>query len=58
MGAIDKSDPDAMGRQWVELEKLKMKSKKKLVDTKASKGRKMRYEARTDQIRKYCTLIG
>lgn len=31
----------AMGRQWLELQKLRNKAKKK-VDTKASKGRKIR----------------
>ena len=44
MGNIDNNDPDAMGRQWAELQKLKVKTKKKAVDTKASKGRKIRYE--------------
>lgn len=36
-------DPIAMGRQWLELQKLRTKVKKK-VDTKASKGRKLRYQ--------------
>ena len=44
MGKIDKNDPEAMGRQWAELQKLKIKTKKKSVDTKASKGRKIRYD--------------
>ena len=44
MGNVDKTDPEAMGRQWAELQKLKIKTKKKAVDTKASKGRKIRYE--------------
>ena len=44
MGKIDKTDPEAMGRQWAELQKLKIKTKKKSVDTKASKGRKIRYD--------------
>ncbi|XP_032236243.1 protein AATF isoform X2 [Nematostella vectensis] len=35
-------DPIEMGRQWLELQKLRRKIKKK-VDTKASKGRKIRY---------------
>lgn len=41
--AADASDPVAMGRHWVELSKLRKKVKRK-VDTKASKGRKLRYE--------------
>lgn len=36
-------DPHEMGRQWVELQRLRSKQKKK-VDTKASKGRKIRYD--------------
>jgi len=35
------SDPIAMGRQWLQLQRLRAKAKKK-VDTKASKGRKIR----------------
>ncbi|XP_031560566.1 protein AATF-like [Actinia tenebrosa] len=35
-------DPIEMGRQWLELQKLRRKIKKK-IDTKASKGRKLRY---------------
>lgn len=38
----DTNDPLLMGKQWVEIQKLRAKSKKK-VDTKASKGRKIRY---------------
>jgi protein AATF/BFR2 len=38
----DSSDPVAMGRHWVELNRLRSKVKRK-VDTKASKGRKIRY---------------
>ena len=37
----ESSDPIEMGRQWLELQKLRTKAKKK-VDTKASKGRKIR----------------
>lgn len=40
--ATDSSDPVAMGQHWVELSKLRAKVKRK-VDTKASKGRKIRY---------------
>ena len=40
--ATDSTDPVAMGRHWVELSKLRSKVKRK-VDTKASKGRKIRY---------------
>ncbi|KAM7438426.1 hypothetical protein ABFA07_012045 [Porites harrisoni] len=36
-------NPIEMGRQWLELQKLRRKVKKK-VDTKASKGRKIRYD--------------
>jgi hypothetical protein len=41
MSYTEGSDPTAMGRQWLELQKLRNKAKKK-VDTKASKGRKIR----------------
>ncbi len=34
-------DPIEMGRQWLELQKMRTKAKKN-VDTKASKGRKLR----------------
>ncbi|KAK0425596.1 hypothetical protein QR680_009278 [Steinernema hermaphroditum] len=38
------SDPIEMSRQWLELQNLREKrSKKRVVDTKASKGRKIRY---------------
>ncbi|XP_046403967.1 protein AATF [Ischnura elegans] len=40
--AADVTDPVQLGRQWTELQKLRKKLKKK-VDTKASKGRKIRY---------------
>ena len=41
MSYTEGSDPTTMGRQWLELQKLRSKAKKK-VDTKASKGRKIR----------------
>ena len=44
MSYTEGSDPTAMGRQWLELQKLRSKAKKK-VDTKASKGRKIRSAA-------------
>ena len=44
MGNSDSADPEAMGRQWVELQKLRVKTKKRSIDTKASKGRKIRYD--------------
>ncbi|XP_074660087.1 protein AATF-like [Tubulanus polymorphus] len=37
------TDPVALSRQWMEIQKLRSKMKKK-VDTKASKGRKIRYD--------------
>ncbi|XP_061427195.1 protein AATF [Lethenteron reissneri] len=40
--ATDSNDQLAWGRQWLEIQKLRSKVKKK-VDTKASKGRKIRY---------------
>jgi protein AATF/BFR2 len=37
-------DPVAMSRQWLEVQKLRQKrTKRKIVDTRASKGRKIRY---------------
>lgn len=39
----DINDPVALSRQWLEIQKLRGKSKKK-VDMKASKGRKVRYD--------------
>ncbi|XP_005986893.1 protein AATF [Latimeria chalumnae] len=39
---IDPNDQVAIGRQWLAIQKLRSKIKKK-VDTKASKGRKVRY---------------
>ncbi|CAH2221326.1 AATF isoform X2 [Pelobates cultripes] len=40
--SMDPNDQVAMGRQWLTIQKLRSKIKKK-VDTKASKGRKVRY---------------
>ncbi|KPP59440.1 protein AATF-like [Scleropages formosus] len=40
--AVDPNDQVAMGRQWLTIQKLRSKIKKK-VDTKASKGRKVRF---------------
>nr|XP_020465580.1 protein AATF [Monopterus albus] len=40
--ATDSNDQVAMGRQWLAIQKLRSKIKKK-VDTKASKGRKVRF---------------
>ncbi|XP_052064217.1 protein AATF-like [Mytilus californianus] len=40
----DIEDPVAISRQWLEIQKLRNKVKKK-IDTKASKGRKTRYNA-------------
>ncbi|XP_076867110.1 protein AATF [Brachyhypopomus gauderio] len=40
--AVDPNDQVAMGRQWLAIQKLRSKIKKK-VDTKASKGRKVRF---------------
>ena len=37
------TDPVALGQQWLQLQKIRAKAKKK-VDTKASKGRKTRYD--------------
>lgn len=39
---VDPNDQVAMGRQWLAIQKLRSKIKKK-VDTKASKGRKVRF---------------
>uniref|UniRef100_A0A8D0C751 Apoptosis antagonizing transcription factor n=1 Tax=Salvator merianae TaxID=96440 RepID=A0A8D0C751_SALMN len=40
--SLDPNDQVAMGRQWLAIQKLRSKIRKK-VDTKASKGRKVRY---------------
>ena len=41
MDTSEGGDPVAMGRQWLQLQKLRAKAKKD-VDTRASKGRKIR----------------
>lgn len=43
---VDPSDPIAMGRQWLEIQRLRSKVKRK-IDTKASKGRRLRYDVHT-----------
>ena len=43
---INADDPVAAGRRWLELQKLRAKIKRK-VDTRASKGRKVRYDVHT-----------
>merc|ERR1712096_470022 len=40
------SDSAEVGRQWLQIQKLRSKLKKK-VDTRASKGRKVRYDIHT-----------
>ncbi|XP_076320482.1 protein AATF-like isoform X2 [Tachypleus tridentatus] len=40
---VDVNDPIALSRHWLEIQKLRSKIKRK-VDTKASKGRKVRYD--------------
>ncbi|KAK1157585.1 protein AATF-like [Acipenser oxyrinchus oxyrinchus] len=42
--ALDANDQVAMGRQWLAIQKLRSKIKKKM-DTKASKGRKVRFHS-------------
>jgi len=42
--SADITDPVAMSRQFLEVQKLRQKRAKKKVDTKASKGRKVRFE--------------
>ena len=42
MDTSEGGDPVAMGRQWLQLQKLRAKAKKD-VDTRASKGRKIRW---------------
>eukprot|EP00095_Tigriopus_kingsejongensis_P007110 snap_masked-scaffold130_size324016-processed-gene-2.0 protein:Tk07110 transcript:snap_masked-scaffold130_size324016-processed-gene-2.0-mRNA-1 annotation:"protein aatf" len=37
------TDPDQLGRHWIQIQKMRSKMKRK-VDTKASKGRKTRYD--------------
>merc|ERR1712127_214504 len=40
---VEGSDQVTLGRQWLEIQKLRAKAKRK-VDTKASKGRRLRYQ--------------
>ncbi|XP_002158078.3 protein AATF isoform X1 [Hydra vulgaris] len=40
---IGSDDPTTLGRQWLEVQKLRKKIKRK-IDTRASKGRKVRYD--------------
>uniref|UniRef100_A0A915HLU2 Protein AATF n=1 Tax=Romanomermis culicivorax TaxID=13658 RepID=A0A915HLU2_ROMCU len=40
----NETDPHVLGRQWLEVQKFRNKAKKKLVDRKASKARKIRYD--------------
>ncbi len=39
----DVSDPTQLGRQWLQIQKMRSKAKRGKVDTRASKGRKTRY---------------
>ncbi|XP_071343388.1 protein AATF [Trachinotus anak] len=47
--AADPNDQVAMGRQWLAIQKLRSKIKKK-VDTKASKGRKVRFHVHSKMV--------
>ncbi|XP_038572733.1 protein AATF [Micropterus salmoides] len=47
--AVDPNDQVAMGRQWLAIQKLRSKIKKK-VDTKASKGRKVRFHVHSKMV--------
>uniref|UniRef100_UPI0037E7B91B protein AATF n=1 Tax=Semicossyphus pulcher TaxID=241346 RepID=UPI0037E7B91B len=47
--AADPNDQVAMGRQWLAIQKLRSKIKKK-VDTKASKGRKVRFHIHSKMV--------
>ncbi|XP_044054524.1 protein AATF [Siniperca chuatsi] len=47
--AVDTNDQVAMGRQWLAIQKLRSKIKKK-VDTKASKGRKVRFHIHSKMV--------
>ena len=54
----DVTDPAKLGRHWLQIQKMRSKSKKS-VDTKASKGRKTRYEIHAKLVNfmapsKYC----
>ncbi|KAJ8924345.1 hypothetical protein NQ315_007141 [Exocentrus adspersus] len=44
--SADLTDPVQLGRQWIQLQKLRSKMKRK-VDTKATKGRKIKYVVHT-----------
>lgn len=44
--SADLMDPVQLGRQWIQLQKLRSKMKRK-IDTKATKGRKIRYTVHT-----------
>lgn len=46
MKSADLTDPVQLGRQWVQLQNLRSKMKRK-IDTKATKGRKIRYTVHT-----------
>ena len=46
---VDWTDPIAMGRQWLEIQRLRNKVKRK-VDTKASKGRRLRYDVHPELV--------
>lgn len=43
MRSVAADDPVAMGRQWLAVQKLRRRNKR-AVDTRASKGRKLRYD--------------
>ncbi|KAL6071010.1 rRNA-processing protein bfr2 [Balamuthia mandrillaris] len=42
--SADAMDPDSIGRNYVKAQKLQAKKKKRVVDQRASKGRKIRYD--------------
>lgn len=44
--SADVTDPIQLGRQWIQLQKLRSKMKRK-IDTRATKGRKIRYTVHT-----------
>lgn len=46
MKSSDMTDPVQLGRQWIQLQNLRSKMKRK-IDTKATKGRKIRYTVHT-----------
>ncbi|XP_017771666.1 PREDICTED: protein AATF-like [Nicrophorus vespilloides] len=47
--SADLTDPVQLGRQWIQLQNLRSKMKKK-VDTRATKGRKIRYTIHTKMV--------